>query len=114
MEQVQEHSGVLYVLDGKLLIFNKTSVSTMHAVTHIRYMASVLNDIITAVTWLISGILSLKEGVDSLYEYMCILATLIVLLSELRNILLDVKNEIHSNPRLLYLMTHIQTFGYTT
>ena len=71
----------------------------MWAVNHIRYMVSVFTDIHTTVTQLTSGILSLKEGVDSFYEYMCILATyemnlLIIPPSHLRNIQLDVKKYI--------------------
>ena len=58
-----------------------------------------------SVTGLTYSVLSLREGTDSFYKYMCILASyevnpLVVPPSDLRNILLDVKNETNSHPRL--------------
>ena len=77
----------------------------MKVLSNVRYMLSILTKVCIAVTQLTWGILSLKEGVDSFFEYMHILAShkvnpLIVPPSDLRNILLDVKNEIYSHPRL--------------
>ena len=67
-------------------------------------MASVPFDICTTVIRLTPGILNIKENLDSFYEHMYILAShemsplashemspLIVLPSDLRNILLDIK-----------------------
>ena len=56
-------------------------------------------------TRLTSRVYSLKEGVDSFYEYMLLLtchevSPLVVSPSDLRNILLEVKTEICSHPRL--------------
>ena len=99
MVQVHEHQGDLYELDTKLLIFNKTLISTMKALSHIWYILSVLTDVHTAVTQLMSGILSLKEGVDLVYECMCALReSPNCPPSDLRKILLDVKDKIYSRP----------------
>ena len=105
MVQIHEDYGVLYKLDSRLLIFKKTLISNMKALSHIRYMFSVVTDVHVRITWLTSSILSFKEDVDSFCEFMHVLAShevilLIVLPFGLRNILLDVKNEICSHPRL--------------
>ena len=67
-------------------------------------MLLVFNDVCTVVTWLISSIPNLKEGINSFYEYMCVLTSyeinpLIIPPSDLRNAQLDMKNEIQSNSR---------------
>ena len=64
MVQICKHCGVLYELDTRLLIFNKTLISTIKALSHVRYMLSVLSEVHTSVTQLTLGILSLKEGID--------------------------------------------------
>ena len=61
MMQGHEHYVVLYELDMRLLIFNKILISTMKALSHVRYMLSVLTDVHTAVTQLKLGILCLIQ-----------------------------------------------------
>ena len=68
MVQVCKPHCILYALDTRLLIFNQTLISTMKSLSHDRYMLSVSTDIHTAITRLKSGVLSLKEGVDSFYN----------------------------------------------
>ena len=91
--EVQEHCGVLCQLDGNLLIFNNTLVKTL------------LTDIHTTVSRLTLGVVSLKEGVESFYEYMWVLANheinpLVVPPLELQCMLLDIKHNIHLYPWL--------------
>ena len=105
MIQVWEHCGVLCNLDAKLLTFTNTLVKTIKALNYLCYMITVLTDNHTTVTRLTSGLHSLKEGVESFYEYMQVLANhevnpLIVPLSELQCILLGIKHNIHVHPQL--------------
>ena len=105
MVQVCEQSGVLYELDTRLLIFDKIFLSTMKGLSYVTYMLSILTDVHNAVIRLKCGILSLKKGVVSFYEYIHSLAShevnsLIVPPFYLTNIPLDVINETHSHPRL--------------
>ena len=77
----------------------------MKALSHVRCMLSVLTDVCTTVTRLIFGVLSHKEDMDSFYEYIYVLTShevnpLNVPPSNLKNILLDVKNKIWTYPRL--------------
>ena len=74
MIQVQEHSGVIWELDIKLLVFNNSLAKTMEALKYLHYMTTVLTDICTTITRLTSGIFSFKEGVESFYKYMQVLA----------------------------------------
>ena len=74
MIQVKEHCGALHELNIKLLTFNHYLVKTMEVLNYLCYMTYLLTDICTTVTVLTSGVLSLKEGAESLYEYMQILA----------------------------------------
>ena len=68
-------------------------------------MLPILTNVHNEVIWLTSGILSHREGVDSFYEHMFVLAChevnpLIVPSSDLRKSLLDVEDKICSHPRL--------------
>ena len=60
----------------------------MEAMNYLCYMTTLITDILTTATRLTSDIFSLKEGVESFYEYMWVLADhevnpLIIPLSEL-------------------------------
>ena len=50
MIQVTEHHESLHELDTRLLILNKTLMSTMQAVPYLRYTVEVLTDVCTSVT----------------------------------------------------------------
>ena len=105
MVQVAAHQNMLYGLDTKLLIMNKTLVKTLRALTHLKFTVAILTDIQTAIHWLTSGILGLKENMDSFYEYLCMLAShtvnpLIIPPHELRKILIKISEEMKHKPRL--------------
>ena len=94
MVQAFEHCGILHELGTRLSIFDKTLISTMKALSHVRHILTVLTDVCTAVTQLTLGIISLLERTHLSYQNMHVLAShevnsLIVPPSDLRNILLD-------------------------
>ena len=68
MIQIGEYQEVLYELDTRLLIINKTDMSAMQTVSYLRYTITILTDVHTGVTHLTSGTLSLKGNVDTLYD----------------------------------------------
>ena len=57
-------------LDTCLNVLNYTLVHTMVAVTHLRFTSVILKDMHTGIQQLIVGIISLRQNMDSLYEYM--------------------------------------------
>ena len=102
--QVGDHQEALCELNTRLLNLNKSLMSTMQAVFYLKYTVTVLADVCIDVTHLTSGILSLKENVDALYEYLRILAShkvnpLMVPPVDLFNILVKVKHDMKTNPR---------------
>ena len=102
MIQVLEHHGILRELNTKLLVFNNTLARNMKAMNYLHYMTTLITDNHTRLTL---SIFSLKEGVESFYAYMLVLAnhevnSLIVPPSELQCILLDIKQNIHLHPQL--------------
>ena len=105
MVQIAAHQNILYELDTKLLIMNKTLVKILRAVTHLQYTVAIFTDIQTILNWLTLDILGLKENVDSFYEYLHMLAShtinpLIISPHELRQVLIKVKKEMKHKPRL--------------
>ena len=74
MVQVSEHHGGLCELNAIQLVFNNTLVKTVEALNYLDYMTTLLTDIHTTVTRLTLGVFCLKEGVESFYEYMWVLA----------------------------------------
>ena len=51
MVQVAVHQNMLYELDTKLLIMNKTLVKTVRPVAHLEYTFAILTYIQTALNW---------------------------------------------------------------
>ena len=105
MAKVGEHQESLYELDTRLLFLNKMLMSTMQAVSYPRYCVTILTDIHLGIILLTSGILGLKENMDVLYEFLRVSAShkmkpLIVPPDNLCNILLKVKHDMRTNPRL--------------
>ena len=75
MVQVREQCRVLAKLDIRLLVLNKKLMATMSALSHLRYTVSILTASWTATTHLTVAMISLKENVDSVYEYMHVLTS---------------------------------------
>ena len=74
MHQVDRHSEMLYEMDTRLLIMNKTLQHLMWTVDAIRYEHSVLHYFQTRIYRVYTSLYVLREDIDSLYEYMSILS----------------------------------------
>ena len=89
MIYISKHQDVLNELDTRLFIINNTHLAIMDAVNHQCFSVTILTDICSCVTCLSTGLISLKENTDVLYEYLRMLAShlgnlLIVSLHDLR------------------------------
>ena len=105
MHQVDRHSQMLYEMDTKLLILNKTLQHLMWSIDVIRYENSVLHYFQARIYHVYTSLYALRGDVDSLFEYMRILATqelnpTIIPPDVLKTILHNIENDIKSNARL--------------
>ena len=105
MHQVDRHSQMLYEMDTKLLILNKTLQHLMWSIDVIRYENSVLHYFQARIYRVYTSLYALCGDVDSLFEYMRILATqelnpTIIPPDVLKTILHNIENDIKSNARL--------------
>ena len=105
MHQVDRHSQMLYEMDTKLLILNKTLQHLTWSIDVIRYENSVLHYFQARIYRVYTSLYALCGDVDSLFEYMRILATqelnpTIIPPDVLKTILHNIENDIKSNARL--------------
>ena len=105
MHQVDRHSQMLYEMDTKLLILNKTLQHLMWSIDVIRNENSVLHYFQARIYRVYTSLYALHGDVDSLFEYMRILATqelnpTIIPPDVLKTILHNIENDIKSNARL--------------
>ena len=105
MHQVDKHSEMLYEMDTELLILNKTLQNLMWTIDVIRYENSVLHYFQARIYRVYTSLYALHGDVDSLFEYMRVLATqelnpAIILPDVLKTILHRIENDIKSNARL--------------
>ena len=105
MHQVDRHSQMLYEMDTKLLLLNKTLQHLMWSIDVIRYENSVLHYFQARIYRVYTSLYALHGDVDSLFEYMRILATqelnpTIIPPDVLKTILHNIENDIKSNARL--------------
>ena len=105
MHQVDRHSQMLYEMDTKLLLLNKTLQHLMWSIDVIRYENSVLHYFQARIYRVYTSLYALRGDVDSLFEYMRILATqelnpTIIPPDVLKTILHNIENDIKSNARL--------------
>ena len=105
MHQVDRHSEMLYEMDTRLLTLNKTLQHLMWTVDAIRYEHSVIHYFQTRIYHVYTSLYALREDIDSLYEYMRILASqelnpTIIPPDVLKTILHRIENDIKSNARL--------------
>ena len=75
MHQVSRHSEMLYEMDTRLLIMNKTLHQLMWTVDAIRYESSIINYFQARIYRVYTSLYVLHGDVDSLFEYMRILAS---------------------------------------
>ena len=75
MHQVDRHSEMLYEMDTRLLILNKTLQHLMWMVDALRYEHSVIQYFQARIYHVYTSLYALRGDIDSLYEYMRIFAS---------------------------------------
>ena len=70
MQQVSQHEEMLYEMDTKMLIINKTIQDIMLGISFLQYESDLLAYFQARILRLHSSLYALKGDVDSLYEYM--------------------------------------------
>ena len=105
MHQVSRHEEMLYKMDTKMFIMNKTIQDIVMGISFLQYESDLLAYFQARILRLHSSLYALKGDVDSLYEYMRALATqelnpLIIPPAILKTILNKIMEDIKSNARL--------------
>ena len=105
MHQVSRHGEMLYDMDTKMFIMNKTIQHIMLSIDFLQYESDVLHYFQARILRVHSSLYALRGDVDSLYEYMRALASqelnpMIIPLAILKRILHKIMEDIKSNARL--------------
>ena len=105
MHQVSRHEIMLYEMDTKMFIMNKTIQDIMTGISFLQYESDLLAYFQARVLRLHSSLYALQGDVDSLYDYMRALATeelnpMVIPLDILKKILNKIMEDIKSNARL--------------
>ena len=93
---------MLYELDSKLLILNRTLQNVMVQLSYFLYENNLTDNMQIRINHIYTAIYALEEDIDALYEYMRVLSIqqlnpLIMPPDILRRVLDQVKDGIHSN-----------------
>ena len=105
MHQVSRHSEMLYEMDTKMFIMNKTIQDIMWSINFLRYESDVLHYFQARILSIHSSLYALRGDVDSLYQYMRALASqelnpMIIQPDILKEILHRIMEDIKFNARL--------------
>ena len=105
MHQVSRHSEMLYEMDTKMFIINKTLQHIMWSINTLQYESDVLHDFQTRIYRVHTSLYALRGDTESLYEYMRALASqelnpMIIPPDILKRILHKIEEDIKSNARL--------------
>ena len=105
MAHVNRHENMLYELDYKLMVLNKTLQSIMVQLSYFRYESNLIDHMQLRINCIYTAVYVLKEDIDALYEYMRVLTTqqlnpLIIPPDILRYVVEQVMDGIRSNARL--------------
>ena len=105
IHQVDKQNQILQEMDIKLLIMNKTLQQLMWSADAIRYETSVIHYFQAKIYHVYTSLYALRGDIDSLFEYMRILATqelnpTIIPPDVLKTILHNIERDIKSNARL--------------
>ena len=106
MAQVSQHKEMFYKLDTKMCIINQTLQDIMRDLSYIRHECDLLDHIQVYLNRMHLSMYALKDIVDSLYEYLCLLVTqcltpITISLNLLQGIFQHMlQDEIRSNARL--------------
>ena len=105
MHQVSRHSEMLYEIDTKMFIINKSLQDVMWSINFLQYESDVIHYFQSRIFRVHTSLYALRGDVDSLYEYMRALASqelnpMIVPPDILKKILHKIEEDIKSNARL--------------
>ena len=105
MHQVSRHSEMLYEMDTKVFIMNKTLQDVMWSIDFLQYESDVIHYFQSRIFRVHTSLYALRGDVDSLYEYMRALASqelnpMIIPPDILKKILHKIMEDIKSNARL--------------
>ena len=75
MAHVNRHETMLYELDSKLMILNKTLQNVMVQLYYFCYENNLIDNMQMRVNRIYTTIYALKEDIDALYKYMRVLST---------------------------------------
>ena len=105
MHQVSRHSEMLYEMDTKMFIMNKTLQDIMWSIDFLRYESDVIHYFQSRIFRVHTLFYALRGDVDSLYEYMRALASqelnpMIIPPDILKKILHKIVEDIKYNARL--------------
>ena len=104
MHQVSRHSEMLYEMDTKMFIINKTLQDVMWSINILGYESDVLHYFQTRIYRVYTSLYALRGDTESLYEYMRALDSqelnpIIISPNVLKRILHKIEEEIKSNAR---------------
>ena len=105
MHQISRHEEMLYEMDTKMFVMNKTIHDIILSISFLQYESDLLDYFQARILRLHSSLYTLKGDVDSLYEYMRALASqelnpMIIPPDILKKILHKIMEDIKSNARL--------------
>ena len=105
MHQVNEHNEMLYEMDTKMLIMNKTLQQIMWTLDAMRYESNLLHYFQNKIYRVYTSLYALQGDIKSLFEYMRALASqelnpMIIPPDILKNILHKIETDIKSHARL--------------
>ena len=105
MHQVSRHSEMLYEMDTKMFIINKTLQDVMWSINILQYESDVIHYFQTRIYRVHTSLYALRGDTESLYEYMGALASqelnpIIIPPDILKGILHKTEEVINSNARL--------------
>ena len=105
MHQVDKHSEMLYEMDTKMLIMNKTLQQIMWTLEAMRYETNLLHYFQNRIYRVYTSLCALQRDTKSLFEYMRVLASqelspMIITPDILKNILHKIETDIKSHARL--------------
>ena len=75
MTHVNRHETMLYELDSKLMILNRTLQNVMVQLSYFRYENNLTDNMQMRINCIYTAIYALKENISALYEYMRVLST---------------------------------------
>ena len=105
MYQVSRHSEMLYEMDTKMFIINKTLQDVMWSINVLQYESDVIHYFQSRIFRMHTPVYALRGDIESLYEYMRALASqelnpIIIPPDILKRILHKIEEDIKSNARL--------------